>query len=1044
MTGSAPRIVSIPPGVPFLATLADALLDGHLVPGFAASSDPLALADVTVFVPTRRAARALRAILAERMGGKAAILPVIRPLGDVDEDLVLFDASLPPPASLDPPIDGLQRLLLLAPLVRAWKRRLPAHVVRMFDEEVVVPASSAEAVWLARDLAALIDEIETAEADWLKLGTLVRDDLAAWWQVTLDFLTIVTGAWPQALSERRRTNPAGHRSRLIEAETERLRRSPPSGPVIAAGSTGSIPATARLLAVISRLPMGAVVLPGLDRYLEDDVWSTLTAAANEPSLCGHPQYGLYRLLDALGAGRGDVADLVAAPAGLAARAGIVSAALRPADSTDAWSRMRAGVGDSVRQGALEGVALVEAANERDESLAIALALRKAVARPGARAALVTPDRALARRVSTELLRFGIVADDSAGVALEATPPAALLRLLVESVMRPGDPVSILSFLKQPLLRAGLERARVRRAVEAIELAVLRGGVGRPDICSLAEALDERLLDEHQEEKRRRPVWRARLGAGDLEDARKVAEMIQAAVADLIALRSRRADITEFAKATVTALENAGRSESGGVEDLYRGEAGEKLAGLLRGLVSAEPGFEIEGGEWPDVLGALLAGEVVKPRQGGDQAVSIWGTLEARLQDVDLVVCGGLNEGVWPSRADPGGFMSRVMKGGLSLDPPERRIGQAAHDFQMALGTKQVVLSRSARAGDAPSVPSRWLQRLLALVGEEAAGALRAGGTELVSEARFRADDAPASIPFSSRPEPKPPLEARPRHFSVTQIETLRRDPYAIYARKVLRLDPLEDLLRDPGAAERGTLFHDILHRFTGSGVEAGAPDALDRLLAIARTCFDEVRLPPDIDAVWWPRFCLMAPKLLKWEIGHRADATARHSEISAESTEIGKSGVTLSGQADRIDLVRGGLAHILDYKTGSSPSTKQAHRLVSPQLPLEGALLARGAFKAVGPMVPAELAYVRLRASGEVDEESILSIKESTRSAEDLSQEAWERLGRLIEHYRHPQNGYLSRALPFREGDTDGDYDHLARVLEWSAGADEPGGEGGE
>lgn len=1043
MTGSAPRVLSIPPGAPFLASLADALLEGRLVPGFAGGDDPLSLADATIFVPTRRAARALRAILSERLGGKAAILPLIRPLGDVDEDLAWFDMSLPPPASLDPPIDALQRLFLLAPLVRAWKRRLPAHVARMFDEEVVVPASSTEAIWLARDLASLIDEIETAEADWLRLGGLVRDDLAAWWQVTLDFLEIVTAAWPQALSERRRTDPAGHRSRLIDAETERLRRLPPKGPVVAAGSTGSIPATARLLGVISRLPLGAVVLPGLDRHLEDDVWSTLASAEKEPSVCGHPQYGLYRLLGALGVTRREVVDLVPMPADLDARAGIISAALRPADSTEAWPRLRGPVRDWVAQGALDGVSLVEAANERDESLAIALSLRKAVARPGARAALVTPDRALARRVSAELLRYGILADDSAGVALEATPPTALLRLLVECVMRPGDPVSILSFLKQPLLRAGLERSRIRRAVEAIELAALRGGVGRPDICALAEALDERLLDEHEEEKRRRPVWRSRLAAGQLEDARAVAGMIQTAVADLARLRNTRADITAFARATVTALENAGRSESGGVEDLYRGEAGDKLAGLLRGLVSAETGFEIEGVEWPDVLAALLAGQVVKPRQGADHAVSIWGTLEARLQDIDLLVCGGLNEGVWPGRADPGGFMSRVMKGGLSLDPPERRIGQAAHDFQMAMGTKTVVLTRAARAGDAPSVPSRWLQRLLALVGDDVAGTMRARGAELISEARFRALDAPASVPFAARPIPKPPLDARPRHFSVTQIETLRRDPYAIYARKVLRLDPLDDLLRDPGAIERGTLFHEILHRFTGSGVDARSTDALDRLLAIARTCFEEARLPPDIDAVWWPRFTFLAPHLLRWEIEDRADATVRHSEISALPTDIGKSGVTLSGQADRIDLVRDGKAHVLDYKTGSSPSPRQAHRLIAPQLPLEGALLARGAFKALGPLVPAELAYVRLRANGDVDEESILSIKDSTRSAEELSHEAWERLERLIEHYNDPANGYRSRALPFREGDTDGDYDHLARVLEWSAGADEPG-EGGE
>jgi ATP-dependent helicase/nuclease subunit B len=1044
MNVAAPRILSIPPGAPFLPTLADALLSGALVPGFRPDGDPLALADATIFVPTRRAARALRTIFAERQGGRAAILPVIRPLGDVDEDLAWFDTTLPPPPALDPPIDGLERLLLLAPLVQAWKKRLPGHIARLFEEEVVVPTSSAEAIWLARDLAGLIDEIETADADWARLTGIVRDELAAWWQVTLDFLQIVTSRWPEALAERRRSNPAAHRSRLIDAEAARLARDPPKGPVIAAGSTGSIPATARLLRVISRLPGGAVVLPGLDLSLDEAAWTMLSDAHAAPSVFGHPQFGLDRLLRELGAGRADVPEIGTPPPDLAARAAIVSEALRPAEATETWPKSRDLVKNAVERGALDGVTLVEAANERDEALAIALALRKAAAMPGRRAALVTADRGLARRVSAELLRFGITADDSAGTPLGDTPPAAMLRLLVECVMRPGDPVAVLSLLKQPLLRAGLERGRVRRAAEAIELVALRGGVGRPDICALADDVDARLLADEDGGRRRAPFWKQRLRPPELEDALVVARLVHDAVADLGRLRGGRTGIAELARATVIAFENVGRSESGGVEELYRGEAGEKLAGLLRGLVAAEARFEIDASEWPDVLVALIAGETVKPRHAADQAVSIWGALEARLQHVDLLVCGGLNEASWPGRADPGGFMSRVMKGGLDLDPPERRIGQAAHDFQMAMGTRQILLTRSARAGDAPSVPSRWLQRLTALIGEEPAKEIRERGSLLIAEARFHALDAPPSVDFARRPNPAPPLEARPRHFSVTQIETLRRDPYAIYARRILRLDPLDPLLRDPGAAERGTLFHDILHRFTLSGVDAGTAGAVERLLDIARLRFDEEQLPPDIRAVWWPRFALMAPKLVDWERRDRADTTIRHAEAVAEAIAVGRAEVTLSGQADRIDVTHGGLADILDYKTGSSPSKAQAHRLVSPQLPLEGALMMRGAFAALGRLTPGQLAYVRLKPSGEVEEESILDIRGSLKTAADLSEEAWQRLERLLLHYGDPRAGYLSRALPFREGDTDGDYDHLARVLEWSAGGDDTGGEGGE
>ncbi|MDP3898501.1 MAG: double-strand break repair protein AddB, partial [Mesorhizobium sp.] len=320
MSASAPRVYSIPPGAPFLLTLAQALLGGRVVPGFALGDDPMRLADATIFVPTRRAARELRSIFAGLADGRAAILPTILPLGDVDEDAAWFDTAVPPPDALDPPIDALERLLLLTPLVQAWKRRLPAHVAEMFAEDIVVPASSAEAIWLARDLADLMDEIEREEADWQGLGGLVKEELAAWWQVTLDFLQIVTGLWPDALGELKRSNPAAHRSRLIDAETERLMRAPPAGPVIAAGSTGSIPATARLLAAIARLPNGAVVLPGLDTDLDAAAWDMLGEADAAPSVYGHPQFGLHRLLGAIGVARGDVTELGARTAELGARA----------------------------------------------------------------------------------------------------------------------------------------------------------------------------------------------------------------------------------------------------------------------------------------------------------------------------------------------------------------------------------------------------------------------------------------------------------------------------------------------------------------------------------------------------------------------------------------------------------------------------------------------------------------------------------------------------------------------------------------------------
>jgi ATP-dependent helicase/nuclease subunit B len=1039
---AAPRVLSIPAGVPFLDTLTDLLMDGRLVPGFSWTGDPLSLADATIYVPTRRAARELRALFSARVGARfgttAAILPVIRPLGDFDEDALLFEGDGPAALDLAPPIAPMERLMALAPLVQAWKRRLPAHVAALFAEEIVVPASLSDAIWLARDLAALMDEIETEGVGWGGLQDLVRDDLANWWQVTLDFLSIVTTAWPQVLEAIERTNPAAHRSAMIDAEAARLTRNPPPGPVVAAGSTGSIPATARLLAAIARLPTGAVVLPGLDKQLDTQSWELIGQSSQPASAFGHPQYGLKKLIATIGIAREEVAEPVVPEAPLAARGFVVSEALRPAETTERWVENRAAIAGALAAGALDGISLVEAANEREEAIAIAVALRDAIVDEHSHVALVTSDRELARRVASELLRFGIVADDSGGTPLARTRPGLLLVQLLAALFTPGDPVPLLALLKHPLFRLGRKRGAVRGIVEWIELVALRGGTGRPDIVGLGAEFEVRLTALSEG---RTPFWLQRLSPSDIEACRDLIAALEEALRPLAALRGRsEASMAEFVATTVAALEAIGRDEAGGLASLYEGDAGERLVAFLRSLSAAAGDLMVEPREWPDIVAALISGENVKPSIGSDPRVSIWGTLEARLQTADLLVVGGLNEGTWPRKAEADRFMSRMMKTGIDLEPPERRIGLAAHDFVMAMGAPRVVLTRAARAGDAPAVPSRWLQRLLTLVGEDAAKAMRGRGGLWLGWARQL--DAGTDVPFIERPNPTPPLEARPRKFSVTEVETLRRDPYAVYAKRILDLRPVDPLVRDPGAAERGTLFHEILHRFTVSGTDAFAETASDALVGIGRAAFDALALPVDVEAVWWPRFLAMVPHILAFERERAPGIRSRHAEDRALRTEIGATGVTLSGYADRIDLRGDGSADILDYKTGTSPSKGQAHTLLAPQLALEGALLRRGAFVGAGAAEPADLAYVRLKASGEVVQESILEFKNERRLAADLSEEAWARLEKLVAHYERPTTGYLSRALPFREGDTDGDYDHLARVLEWSAGADEGSGEG--
>ncbi len=1012
-------------------------MQNQLVPGFDASG--AGIASATIYVPTRRAARTLRSIFVERVGGSAVILPTIRPLGEFDEEARLFDLGNSGLTDVLPPVDAHDRLFALAPLVRAWKSRLPAHVAILFEEELVIPASTADAIWLARDLATLIDEVETEGASWGSLAKLVPEELAGWWQVTLDFLKIVTDRWPEALAERGLSNPAAWRSAQIDAEAERLNNGGQSGPVIAAGSTGSIPATARLLSAIAHHPSGAVILPGLDKQLDDEAWTLISDTETAPSVFGHPQFGLKKLLGAIGADRTGVGELGSQPAEAAGRAWLVNEALRPAETTDAWSRNSGQAAAVIEARALDGVTLIEAANEREEALAIAICLRQSVTGPGRRAALVTGDRNLARRVSSELLRFGIVADDSGGQPLAATPQGSFLRLLVDVSLRPGDPAMLLDLLAHPLLACKMQRQAARHLASIAELVLLRGATGRPDIANILTDFENRLSE--LEASSHPPIWFARIGEGEIGEIREFLGVLHEAVVPLCRLRDLAdVELGQALVAIVQAMEASASDETGSLACLYQGDDGESLASLLRAVIAAENGLSCRPDELPDVLAALIAPEIVKPSSAGDGRIAIWGVLEARLQSVDTMVIGALNEGSWPRKAETGRFMSRVLAGGMGLEPPERRTGQAAHDFQMAMGAENVVLARSARADGAPASRSRWLQRLLTLIGEPVTEAMIGRGRHFLDlAAAIDEAGAPGTV---MQPCPAPPLSVRPKRFSVTEIETLRRDPYAVYARRILRLEPLDPLSRDPGAVERGSLFHEILHRFIASGTGPGDPEAESALLAIASKCFAEAGLPEDVQSVWWPRFTVMAPKIIAWEKEQSRGVRSKHTEIASGRIEVGATGVVLSGRADRIDVLDGARhAEIIDYKTGSFPTKAQAHTLLSPQLALEGALLARGAFELVGALQPADLTFVRLAPDGSVKPESILNYNRQTRLAHELADEAWSRLEHLLSFYADEKNGYKSRALPLREHDMNGDYDHLARALEWSSGAGD--GDGG-
>lgn len=1054
-----PRILTIPSGVPFLRTLAASLTDGRLTPLFRHDpADPLSLAKVTIYLPTRRAVRVLRSEFVDLLGGRSAILPVIRPLGETDDDSGYFNEALPATIDLAQPLSNTARLLELARLILAWRNKLPEIVRHIHSESpLVAPASPADAIWLARNLAELIDSIETEDLEWSELAKLDTGDYAAWWQLTTEFLQIASAFWPDRLVELGRSSPARHRNAILRAEAGRLSTMTPTGPIIIAGSTGSLPATADLIGAVANLPEGIIVLPGLDLCMPEEHWrlvapDLLPGQRANPASRTHPQYGLAVLLKRLKLTREDVHSIEESPADLRFRAEVLSRALTPSEATSGWGEWKRDLPEGAVASAFADVSMIEAANEREEATAIAVALRLALERPGnddeSRAALITPDRNLARRVMAELSRFGIVADDSAGTPLSAMPQGTLLQLLLEASLRPGDPVAIVSLLKHPLARFRLERGFLTAAVEALELLALRGGVAQVDIGSLEPLLDRQLAE--QALNRHAPAWRKSLPSGAVDMARQLARQVERAVEPLVsALAQHRGDdgqpkgitLSQWAERTGRALEGVAADEHGNLAGLWSGEAGDALASLLGEVIDTDGQMEAEGPQWIDIMQALSAGHAVKPGALSHPRLFIFGTLEARLQNVDTLILGSLNEGSWPGQTANNPFISRMMKTEIGLEPPERRIGQLAHDFEMANGTRHLIYSRALRQGSTPTVASRWLQRLLALGGEHFEEQLRERGARFVYWAgQIDYGDSQAT---AQRPSPRPPRELQPKSYSFSEVGRLRRDPYAIYARRVLRLDPVDTFNRDPGAAERGTLYHKIIDRFVREDHIAGTPEAAAAMEIILNELFDMEKLPPHIDAVWRPRFREVARAFMNWEAGRQPDIQKRLTEVRG-GVELDGIDIRLTGVADRIDIKGPNSADIIDYKTGYNPSPTQARVLLDPQLALEAAALKAGAFRDAGSLVPNDLLYVRLRPGtrflvDRVNNEEAKSDK--AKSAMQLAEESIDQLVKFVTLLQSGERGFTSRLIPAQQFDFGGDYDHLARVAEWATADPDGGGD---
>ena len=876
-----PDIVAVRPAVftiPIHRSFADSLAAG-LIAKF--GSDPLTLASGRILLPNNRAVRTMTEAFV-RASGSGLLLPRLIPIGDPELDERIGGALDPADGGelVPPAIDPLERLLRLAGIIRG--------------------EASAERLRLAGDLAATLDAllVEEIEPHRLKDAVTETSDLARHWEKSLEKLQLIYDAWPHLLAEQGTIDLTERRNRLLNRLASRWKDAAPLSFTVAAGITTAAPAVAALVARVSRMPGGMVVIPGLwlSNLFPDEEWDALGPDENNRGEATHPQYHLKLLLDRLGVGRDEVQTWrwSGLAASSPARGRAVANAMAAPDFSHKWEILRPA------ERRLSGIRIAVLPDPAAEAQAVALALREALETPGKTAALVTPDRQLAGRVSALLARWGIEADDSAGEPLSSTPAGTLLLGIASAATEDLAPVALLALLKHPLVGGeGEDRVAWLDAARELDLK-LRGPRPPAGING---------LDAH---------------FGAMKEWQKVRRRVEGIDGAL----SEPSSLASFARM----LSDAAQSLAG--DRAWRGPDGRMTAEILADLQCSEAAQQltVTTADAVPILRQLLDERAVRPPYGKHPRIFIWGLLEARLQRADLVVLGGLNEGVWPALPTPDPWLPPKVRATLGMPTLDSRIGLAAHDFASALGAPEVLITRARRDSKSPTVASRFLLRLDAI----SSGLPR----DWRLEGLTRVLDDPGKPQPMDRPAPSPPAEQRPDRISVTAVDRLKADPFAFYAQTILNLkkrDPVDD---DHTARWKGIAVHQVLQEWQQQ--DECDPD---RLRPRAERLLKDEAIHPMLRALWAPRLLEAIDWIADLE---RNNQEAGRRPLKAEVTgEAILAGVTAQGRVDRVDRLADGSLAIIDYKTGQPPSQKTVDAGFALQLGLLGLIGRAGGFEGV-------------------------------------------------------------------------------------------------
>ena len=964
-----PRIFGMPPGADFGKALV-AGLEGRF-----ATMSQSDIARTEIYVNTARMQRRLREVFD---AGPARLLPRVRLVTDLALDHTAF--NIPAPVS---------------PL---WRRlELSQAVAGLLSKEPDL-APRAALYDLSDSLASLMDEMQGEGVLPSALMELDISDQSGHWQRALKFLMLLQDYFATGTDA---PDKEARQRMIIEQRISHWAQTPPTHPIIVAGSTGSRGATRLFMEAVAKLPQGALVLPGFDCDMPATTWDSLGGKVPQED---HPQFRFYNLLTSLGVDPTTVqpwqTDLAPAPQ----RNKLVSLSLRPAPVTHQWLSEGPNLGDL--RDATQNMTLIEAPSPRIEAETIALRLRQA-AQDGVTAALITPDRMLTRQVAAALDRWDIIPDDSAGTPLAQSAPGRFLRHVGQLIGAQATAEDVLVILKHPLCHTGgAERGPHLRHTRELELHVRRYG---PPIITKAALMD----------------WAERTGAeepGRIAWAAWIGDQIDA----LCALGEDQLEtlLSQHIAATTALAEGPEGSNAG---ELWQKAAGREALKTCETLINnAAAGGMMTTRDYSNLFNAILSQGVVRDRDAGHPQILIWGTLEARVQGADLVILGGLNDGVWPESPTPDPWLNRQMRQQVKLLLPERRIGLSAHDYQQAIAAKEVWLTRAKRSTDAETVPSRWVNRLCNLLdglpknhGNAALAKMRSDGDAWMAQA-IVLQEPRMETEKAKRPSPRPPIAARPKELSVTRIKTLIRDPYAIYAERVLRLRPLDPVKTTADPSLRGEVFHKILELFISAQPNAADSDAQAQLLQIAREQLAQSCPWPMVRLQWLTRLERLAPMFLSDEAQRQIAGSVAAIEAWGE-LDIPNPPFKIVGKADRIDMDDTGQLIIYDYKTGVVPSKPQQQKF-DKQLLIEAAMAERGGFATLGRKPVAQAAFIGINTDMKVSPAPL---------NDEPTDKVWADFLQLLNHWLEPDRGYTARLAHLLTTDSS-PYDHLSRFGEWT------------